>query len=159
MKTSLIIVLILLLLCAGAQAEGMDPAETGAAAVMSGSPVTVTSEITALLTSDDWMLDGSTLRFHADGSITDPTGGEPLFSSYAVTGRETVSEYRDIRQPDGGRIPDGRRGRSCVRSADQRIRAFIADAGHSDRQHPDAYAHRHCPVFRCDHTLADARQL
>ncbi|MBE0600996.1 MAG: hypothetical protein IH607_04355, partial [Firmicutes bacterium] len=63
MKTSLIIVLILLLLCTGAQAEGMGVPETTVSAVMPGAPVTETGEITALLTSSDWMLDGSALRF------------------------------------------------------------------------------------------------
>ena len=109
MKTSLIIILILLLFCTGAQAEGMDMPEVTAAAAMTGTPVTETDDIAALLTAGDWMLDGSVLRFNLDGSITDPEGGETLFQSYTVEGgklyldsAETAGQMADVYQTDAG---------------------------------------------------------
>lgn len=38
----------------------------------------------ARLTANDWQTEGAMLRFLPDGSITDPTGGAPLFVAYTL---------------------------------------------------------------------------
>ena len=81
MKTSLIIVLILMLTF-GAQAGGME--DTDVSVLASGTSVTDTNEITALLTAHDWTAEEYILRFLPGGSTEDPTGGVPLFTSYEV---------------------------------------------------------------------------
>ena len=83
MKTSLIILLILML-AFGAQAEGLGDTDVSLLAQSSGTAVTDEDTITALLTAHDWSTEGYTLRFMADGSIADPTGDVPLFSTYRV---------------------------------------------------------------------------
>lgn len=49
-----------------------------------GETLTDETDIAARLTVNDWTVNDQTIHFAADGSITDPTGGEPLFVSYTI---------------------------------------------------------------------------
>ena len=46
--------------------------------------------ITQAIAADDWSVNGGYLHFNPDGSITDPTGGDPLFIRYSVQNDELV---------------------------------------------------------------------
>ena len=63
----------------------------------------------ARLTANDWLVDGQTLHFAADGTVTDPTGGTPLFYLYYV---------------DAGKLY-----LSSEERADQGVSVFEADDG------------------------------
>lgn len=91
----------------GAQTVSPDPsatetAEEEASAVSSGddpadntpsgeAPVATNLDDAAIaqaITASDWSVNGGYLHFNPDGSITDPTGGDPLFIRYTVQNGE-----------------------------------------------------------------------
>lgn len=66
---------------------GNTSAQQTAPAQTAGESGTLTEPeaLTAALTAHDWETEGSTLHFDAEGNVSDPTGGEPLFIAYAIT--------------------------------------------------------------------------
>ena len=104
-------------------AQDAEPADTAGASDAQTAPDSGTGEIDgtadtdgtsaqigadalpALLTQHDWKTGNRYLRFAADGSVSDPAGGEPMFISYAI--RDGVLYLNAAEREDQGATVSG----------------------------------------------------
>jgi len=82
---------------------------------MAGQGETLTDDaaIATRLTANDWIVNDQTLHFAPDGSITDPTGGEPLFVSYTIKNGKLYLSSTE-REDQGAAVSESDNGLSLV---------------------------------------------